>query len=278
MTKSIKSLVKLHRKWLEKNGARILDRDTAYLLGDLEEGTPEAFLPMPASLDALALYYGILGTVELVDGQEIGWNHISTALDFRGWSLKVGAKSFFRQPGSTLNLTNHVGRAACLICVSEKWGEAAESILREVDRDPDAVDQPYWKSRRFEPFVLECCLIRDGKAPSNDHLEPPYLAVIQNWHDDRALGHALAEVCEYHRANMDDHGGLWDPEFKHPPFDLLPCEVMLVQRIRKQLGLSIPEVSHELISLLSPPDIIGSVGEEHELITKLSAAFSQCFG
>jgi len=277
MANAIEAMVKFHREWLEKNGARILGRDSEYLQEDIEEGTPEAFQQIPDSLDGLATYYGILGTVELIDGKESGWNHVSTAINFRGWGLKIRAESFFRKIGNAVNLTNHVGRAACLVCVSEKWGGMAESILREIDRDQEAVDQAYWKSRRFEPFVSECCLIRDGKQPSNENLEPPYLAIIQKWNDDSALVHALEQVCEYHCANMDDVGGDWDPEFKHSPFDLLPCEVMLVRRIRKELGLSIPEVPHELVSPLSPPDVISSVGEDHELIAKLSRAFDQCF-
>lgn len=277
MANAIEAMVKFHREWLEKSGARILDRDSEYLQGDIEEGTLEAFQQIPGSLDALGTYYGILGTVELIDGQEGGWKHISTAIDFRGWGLKLRAESFFRKIGSAVNLTNHVGCAACLVCVSEKWGEMAESVLREIDRDQESVDQAYWKSRRFEPFVSECCLIRDGKEPSNGNLEPPYLTIIQNWNDDGALVHALEQVCEYHCANMDDVGGDWDPEFKHSPFDLLPCEVMLVRRIRKELGLSIPEVTHELMSLVSPPDVISSVGEQHEVLAKLSGAFDQCF-
>ncbi|PQO36457.1 hypothetical protein [Blastopirellula marina] len=276
MATAIEAMVKLHREWLENNGAKTLGRESEYLQQDIEEGTPAAFQQIPDSLYGLATHYGILGIVELIDGQMSGWNHVSMAIDFRGWELKICAE-LYRRVGSAPNLTNQVSPAACLACVSEKWGGMAKSILREIDRDQESVDQAYWKSRRFEPFVAECCSIRDGREPSNDNLEPPYDAVVQKWNDDSALVHALEQVCEYHCANMDDVGGDWDPEFKHSPFDLLPCEVMLVRRIRRELGLSIPEVPHPLVTLLSPPDVISSAGEDHELIAKLSRAYDQCF-
>lgn len=275
MATSIKTLIKFHREWLDNNGDRILSRDSEYLDEDIKAGTSAAFLQIPDSLDGLATYYGISGTVQLIDGDQSGWKHISTAIDFRGWALKIRAESFFRKVSNFMNLTNHVGRAACLVCVSEKWGGMAESILREVDRDQGSIYQPYWKSRRFEPFVLDCCLLRAGQEPAPHQLEQPYLAILQNWDDDSALVDALEQVCDYHCANIDDLGGDWDPEFKYSPFDFLPCEVMLVRQIRKELGLTVPEVAHKLISLLSPPDTIGGLGEEHEMIKKLSRAYDQ---
>jgi len=277
MANTIRAMIKYHREWFEKHGTRFLGSDSEELQQEIDEGTPDAFRQIPGSLDGLATCYGIRGTISLIDGQESGWKDISTAIDFRAWSLKVRAESFFRWPGRTANLTNYVGQAASLVCVSQKWGRMAESLLRRIDSDPDSVDQAYWKSRRFEPFVMECCLIRDGKEPVADNLESPYLEVLRNWHDDDALVSALEQVCDYHCANMDDVGGDWDPEFDHPPFDLIPCEVMFVRQLRKALGLSVPEVPHELVSLLSPPDAIESVGEEHALLGDLSKAFEQCF-
>lgn len=277
MARPIKTMIKFHRKWLIDNGDSILESNREFLEQDIDEGTPEAFRQIPVSLDGLATYYGILGSVELIDGQESGWEHVSTAIDFRGWSLKLRAESFFRNAGTATNLTNHVTRAACLVCISEKWGRMAESVLNKIATDQDAVNQPYWNSRRFEPFVSECCLRRDGEKRSGDHLAPPYDAIIQSWNDERALARALELACDYHCANMDDVGGDWDPEFKHSPFDLLPCEVMLVRRIRSDLGLSTPDISHDLVSLLSPPDIISMNEEEHELLTRLSWAYDQSF-
>ena len=275
MAKRIAQTIKDHREWLAKTGKGILARDSKYLLEDLEEGTLQAFQQIPHSLGTFAMYYGILGTLEVLDGKESGWEHVSAALDFQGWELKIRAESFYRI-GNAVNLTNYIGPAACLACVSEQWGEVAESILRRVEDDPGSVDQSYWKSRRFEPFVLEVCRIRNGEEPLATTLEAPYQSVIDAWGNSQAMANALEKVCDYHCKNMGERGGDWDPEFDHPPFDLLPCEVMFVREVHRGLGMPIPEVSHELVTLLSPPDVI-PCGEEHEWISKVSKAFDQCF-
>jgi hypothetical protein len=277
MADSIDTIIQYHREWLEKNGERILGRDSQYLREDIEDGTPQAFQQIPDSLDGLGTYFGILGTVELLDGQKSGWSNISNAIDFRGWGLKLRAESFFRDLGvRQVNLTNYVSRAGCLICVSEKWRGMAEGILRRIDESDNAVDQGYWNLRRFEPFVLECCKIRDGESVSRK-LDAPYDNVIRSWGDEVALGSALESVCEYHCENMDDVGGDWDPEFKHSPFDLLPCEVMFVNDIRERLGLSLPTVSHRLVSLLDSRISLLPHETEHELLRKLATAFDRCY-
>lgn len=277
MANHIDKIIEYHRRWLEKNGTRILERSGQYLLEDIEDGTPQAFQQIPDSLDGLATYFGIRGTVDVVDGQENGWQNISNAIGFRGWGLKLRAESFFRDLGvRTVNMTNYVSRAACLVCVSEKWSGLAESILRRVDDKADAVDQGYWKLRHFEPFVLQCCKLRDGECIKG-RLDSPYVDVMNRWNDDVLLTAALEAVCEYHCQNMDDVGSDWDPEFKHSPFDLLPCEVMLVKRVRDKLGLSMPKVSHRLMSVLDGSASLIVHGREHELLQKLARAFDRCF-
>ena len=278
MQDEIQRMVTYHREWLEKNGPRILTRDSSYLLEDIADGTPSAFQQIPDSLDGLATYFAILGTVEVLDGKDTGWDNISTAIDFRGWSLKLRVDSFSRDVGvGTTNLTNYVSRAACLVCVSEKWGEMAECVLRHVNENPHSIDQEYWKRRRFEPFVLRCCQIRDGEAVAQEELERPYRDVLEGWSNAAALSKSLDAVCEYHAANMDDVGGDWDPEFKYPPFDLLPCEVMFIRRIRKHFAMPLPYVSHDLVHALNPSDDIVIAQDEHEWLSRLSTAFDRCY-
>lgn len=278
MKDSIDAMIAYHRKWLEKNGSRILERETGYLKEDIESGTPIAFQQIPDSLDGLATYFGIRGTLEVLDGQkEKGWQNISNAIDFRGWGLKLRAESFFRDSGvKSVNLTNYVSQAACLVCVSEKWCGLAEEILRRVSDNADAVDQMYWKSRRFEPFVLYCCKIRDCEAV-NGGLVGPYDQVIASWDNDTSLAAALESVCDYHCKNMDDTDGDFDPEFKHSPFDLLPCEVILVNRVRERLGLPIPKVTHRLVSILNGNLPSVTHDTDHELLQRLAVAFDRSF-
>jgi len=284
MTKAIETIIAYHREWLGKHGPAVLEDSLGYLREDIDDGSPQAFQGMPASLGGLATYFGIRGAIDVIDGNSEGWQHISTACDFHAWDLKLSAESLFRQPrlavgGWPLKLTNYTTIAACLASVSEKWGSMAETILRRIDSDPDSVDQAYWQSRRFEPFVIACCELRDGKSGEGrvERIGDPYRSVLLAWDDDVKLQRALESVCDYHCQNMDDTGGDWDPEFKHAPFDLLPCEVMLVKRIREHLGLSMPAVEHPLLTTLNVESVVVASYDEHELLEELSSAFSRCY-
>lgn len=275
MTKSLKRMIKYHRQWLESNGAYIFQRDSEDLRRDIDLGTTEAFRVMPGSLSGLGTYFGIRGTIEVIDGSLHGWRHISTAIDCRAWSWVIWADAFFRTPGNCLSLTTQLNIATSLICVSQKWEIRVAKILERVINDPDAIDHKYWRSRTFEPFVLACRAMVAGNSADSSLLKEPYRAIIEHWNDAFLLSDALKTVCDYHCANMDDRGGDWDPEFDQPPFDLLPCEVMLVRRMRKKLELPIPEISHDLIAVLDPPDCIAANAEEHELIREVEEAFQR---
>jgi hypothetical protein len=282
MSSAIGLMVSHHRDWLDKNGSLILERDAQYLREDLADGSPQAFQQIPDSLDALATYYGIRGVLDVIDGKSDGWKMISTAIDFRGWGVKIRSESFFRQSSlgvTAVNLTNYISRAACLACVSEKWCEMAEATLRRIDSNPDSADQGYWQFRRFEPFVIACCDIRNGSSAYDitEWIGDPYRDVLLAWNDESKLAGALNAVCDYHCQNMDDTGGDWDPEFKHAPFDLLACEIMLVTRVRERLGLSMPAVDHPLVKTLKIESVFIPSCDDHELLRQLATAFSRCY-
>lgn len=279
MNKSIETVITSHKNWLVKNGARILARDSKYLLEDLDDASYQAFQQIPDSLNGLATYFGIRGAIDLLEGRESGWFDISTSIDFSGWELRIRAELFFRDKGTPVNnFTNYVSRTACLACISSKWGDIAENLLRRISDDSKFVDQEYWKVRRFEPFVLRLLKILNGEtAPFAENIAEPYGQVIAAWNDESILARALDTVCEYHCQNMDDVGGNLDPEFKHPPFDLIPCEVIIAKRVREKFGLPTPEVKHEIVSLLKFDPSKIELLSEHEFVNKISNAFEITF-
>jgi len=279
-TKDIDKTIKRRRSWLKKNGSSVLEQETEFLLEDIHAERPRF---NGISLSGFMHYFGALGTIALVDGQKSGWQSVSTAIDFCAWDLKLRSDVYF-QSQLTRNisgdngpsLTNYVSRVACLVCVSEKWEQYAENILRHVVDDVSAVNQEFWDGRSFEPFVFQCCRIRDGEVP-DVNFGAPYAAILTNWEDEVALGAALDFACEYHCTRMYDTGRGWYPEFENPPFDMLPCEVMLVRRVRKHLGLPMPEVSHPLVSLLGDVGNAVPLSTEHELIQKLSDRYERYY-
>ena len=219
------------------------------------------------------MYFGIRGALSVIDGKDSGWADMSTSIDFCGWSVKLQVYLQGRG-GSVSDLSNHTSRIACLACISTKWAGFAEGILRSIDDGQWSIDKAFWKSRKLEPFVRTLGKIRDGKMvrASEDNCGP-YDQVINSWGNEAALANALWVACEYHCENIYDVGGNWDPEFKHPPFDLIPCEVVYVNRIRQEIGLPVPAVQHDLVSLLEfePRKIAHS--QEHQLIQELQYLF-----
>lgn len=273
--KRIETVISRHRNWFQSNGDLIHARGSESLQQQIETATSRSLLQIPNSLSMLAMYYGIRGIVKITDRSEDGWQDLSDSVDFHAWDLLIRTHNFLHNPiNDVLNLTNYISRAACLACVSEKWAKMGAWILGLASEKLDFVDKDYWSSRCFEPFVLECYALARGELASQG-IPIPYSDVLENWNSLDLLSDALVSVCNYHCANvLDDRDGV-RPEFAHPPFDLLPCEVMLVQRIREDKALLIPKISHPLLSILNEPRLEHARESEHKLLEMLAPVFGR---
>jgi hypothetical protein len=274
---AVETLVRQHRNWVEANASRIEARDLRYLKQRLIDGSVNSMLSVADSLNGLAIVYGSRGVADLLESERDGAAGIMRAIEYRAAELTVRAGMFFRLSVPQVNLTNYAARAACLVCCSDRWAGEAEEILRRAEASPGAIDEKYWRIRRFEPFVL-ACRDRTSGVTSPRHLEEPYGSVLRAWDDTAELASALVRVCEYHVKNMQDRGQAWDPEFKHVPFDILPCEVLLVRKCRQALDLPMPQVDHELVQhydakLADTPAFAGD-----EILREVAEALSRVLG
>jgi hypothetical protein len=254
----IEDQIREHGIWAEANANRIESREIGNVAADLKEGSEAALRCIPDSLNALATVHGSRGVAGLRENRPDATLNVARAIEYQAVALIVRANMYFRSSADQINLTNYVARAACLICCSRKWARTAERILRKAIETPGAVDRAYWQQRRFEPFVLACCDLLNGVGTNRD-LREPYASALVNWHDMDGLARAMVAVCQYHVKNMNDKGQAWDPEFKHVPFDLLPCEVMLVRSCCHQLGRPMPIVEHKLVEFYD--DQVGELPE-----------------
>lgn len=143
-----------------------------------------------------------------------------------------------------------------------------------------AISEPYWRERIFEPFALRLHQLRMGMELPGDVVSRDiraYGSVLENWENPDRLAEALIRICDYHCDNMEDSGGEWDPEFRYPPFDLMPAEVLAVYAIREQLGVETPKVEHPLLSLpLSSVVRVGTAASDG-LLERVDAAYAECF-
>jgi hypothetical protein len=275
---SLSSILEQHRQWLRQADGMVA-RELEYLDEDLAEDSLTGLKNAADSLAILGNYYGIQGEIAVCAGDTRGWGSVSSALMYRYWALRLKAQCFsatrfLGELNQGPNLTNQLSDAGCLLAAfiavdRRDLAAPVADILGGMLSMEGAVDAAYLKHRRFEPFMLWLYGMYSAHVSSPISVEiGVYQQVIDCWADVRGLAKALEKVCDYHMGNIDDAGGTWDPEFKHPPFDLLPLEVVAILTVRQRLGLALPDISHPLVSAettavehiaLQPNDVVLSV-------------------
>ncbi|MFJ4259075.1 hypothetical protein ACIP01_19235 [Pseudomonas monteilii] len=247
----------LHRQWLRQNQG-MLGQELEYLNEDLADGSQAGLESVSDSLGIVATYHGIQGEVAICSGDTGGWEGVSRALLYRYWALRIKARSFSTKAflgglNRAPNLTNQFSSAGGLLAAfisadrQDLAGTVADILAGMIDVE-GAVDAEYLKRRRFEPFMLWLYAMYSVQTTARvGSAFGVYQGVVDRWTDEQRFGGALREVCRYHLTNIEDQGADWDPEFKHPPFDLLPLEVVAILKVRQKLGLFSPDIEHELI-------------------------------
>lgn len=259
--KKIEGILEQHRHWLSQSDGMVA-QELEYLKEDLACDSLEGLGSVSDSLGILAVCHGIQGEVSICAGDISGWEEVSRAMIYRYWVLMLRAKtfsntSFLQGIRNAPNLTNQLSNAGCLLAgfIAADRHDLAESVadvlvgMLTVD---GAVDPGYLKQRRFEPFMLWLYSVYSGgSAPAliESMNLGIYKKVIDSWADEQRLAGVLDEVCQYHLANSEDKGGAWGPEFKNPPFDLLPLEVFAIFKVRQQCGLKSLAVANPLLSI-----------------------------
>ncbi|WP_233631250.1 MULTISPECIES: hypothetical protein [unclassified Pseudomonas] len=258
--KKMERILEQQRHWLSQS-AGMVAQELEHLEEDLACESLEGLSNVCDSLGILSVCNGIQGEVSIRAGDTSGWEDVSRAMMYRYWVLILRAKifsntSFLQNIRSAPNLTSQLSNAGCLLAgfIAADRHDLAESVANvlvgmiSVD---GAVDPDYLKERRFEPFMLWLYSVYSGEsAPALIESMDlgVYKQVIDSWVDEQKLAGVLDAVCQYHLANSEDKGGAWDPEFKNPPFDLLPVEIFAIFKVRQQCGLKSPAVANPLLS------------------------------
>ncbi len=253
----IDRLVKLHREWLRDSGTEILEHTTQRIENNLSEASLPALRTMKSSLRSFALYYGTKGVIGLVDGAPDAWDdvYLSGTCHLHGLRLRF---ALWTRLGDESGFTLTINEVACALCLSlanglPEWTRLFADMLNQAEWNDQMVKRLYWQERKFEPFALRLSQI----AASNGEIVPAasdsmgvYSDLLAHWNSPDALAAAIEEICDYHCENMEDTGSNddWDPEFDHPPFDLIPWEILAIQQVRQRQGLATPEVKHPLLA------------------------------
>ena len=249
--KSINRLTKLHRRWLRESAQDVYVQSCESLDVDLADGSLHCLRDISSSLQSMATFHGIQGVISLIDENPSGWQQVHQSCLLHLWVIKIETALFERLADSS-SLTLFVPRVACALCYSivcglDDWRQSLANLLSMMASNGNMVTMEYWQERRFEPFVIRLNQLLDGDATALSSGESlgAYADILSSWSNASSFSEALIRAMDYHCENIDDTGD-WDPEFDHAPFDLIPWEVLAIQKVRQYGGLSMPNVSHAL--------------------------------
>jgi hypothetical protein len=277
---------RLNREWFLQDHIAAMKREE---LGVLEKeflsDAPAAKLSIADSLNRLASWHGVAGQLALLDGGCSGWVEIHRSWLYRALSLRMQISVF--QRGRVLGQFRPVkgletvasASALCLayamvVCRDHETRSFGDAVRRML-MDRDVVREDYWRDHPLGPFTIQ--LLAFYRHESLDVRRDigrgfgVYQGIVDAWNEPSALAKAIAHACELHCEQIGDTSGDYVADFRSPPFDLVPAEILATYSVRQTLGLETPSVDHPL---LQPPfsTPVGSPSEiEDELLNRVEA-------
>jgi hypothetical protein len=148
-------------------------------------------------------------------------------------------------------------------------------VVRVMLIDKDVVREAYWDYHYTEAFLVQ--LLALSRRESFDVVKDlrrslgVYQAVVDAWSQPSSLVKAISDACDFHCRRIEDDSDDFSGEFRSPPFDLVPAEILAIYAVRQSLGLETPTVEHPLLEApFNAP--IGSPSEiEDDLLDRVEA-------
>lgn len=236
----------------------------------------------------LATYIGRRATIRIIEGDASAWPEFHRSRLYQFWEVKLLVGRWFYDPEIQSNpgeddLSLEVPQFGYLISYYlatgeyERVREVADDLIRAAVT-PQAILGWVWKSRCFEPFALRLYQkIRPIDLPPEvtDRDLQVYGRILEAWdHPDR-LGEAIHAACDYHCERTRDRHAHDVPEFDNPPTTLVPAEIAAIYKVREQLGLETPKVSHPLLETGLFPIPAPTKPVTDEVIDRIAAAYEE---
>jgi hypothetical protein len=273
------NLVSRHRKWLSQSGQHVYERDKGYFEADLRDGSVRALTQIPNSLNTIGLFHGARGIVALADGDKSGWEFVNKAVDYHAWSVLIRMETFLRRDRLGLQLlgvSNHMPLLGCVASVSSRWTSTMTNLLTRLGQEQSDGVILDRASRPWEEFVLWITGTASASQLSHAFSLSPYQTIVDNWENSALLSLAIERICERHldRIEQNPKDEFW-PEFKYPPFDILPCEWMLIERARSAKHEPSLHPAHPLVGYLGTAPVDLEPGMEPEVEDELAEIYGR---
>jgi hypothetical protein len=257
----LQKAIEQHRRWLEERAEFTEKLAHSFIDKSFALGGFDAIKTLPGSLQQLAHVLAARGMIQVLDGDSSGWAQIDRSVLYHQWAILLRSDAFFAQASlgqfrDVPGLEADLSIAANLFCyaVATQARDLEHSMSKILVRalSSNTLSEHFSRVSAFESFVLRL-IWKLNSEPLPETVEQrnlgPYSEVIAHWDHGLELTKPLELVCDYHCKNMSDKGrNDRTPEFTTPPFDLLPCEIAAVYKIRQRLGLDTPDIEHPLLS------------------------------
>jgi len=253
-----------NRSWFSRpDNIAAREDDLAYIAQNVGADAPGTRRNIADSLRRLGTLHALKGEVELFDGDIRGWDEIHRAWLYHDLSLRIMVSEFQKsrvlgqfRPIRTLESE----ASACALCLfyalavgRDIEAEFFAGTIRVMLYDSDVVPASYWLDNYFETFAVHLySLFKKQKLESSrnlDRVTAVYKAILEAWDSPALLVEALCAACDFHCQKIESSDRYYE-EFRRPPYDLVPAEILAVLVVRRALGLFTPPVGHPL---LGPP-------------------------
>ncbi|HEX4263312.1 MAG TPA: hypothetical protein VH597_03150 [Verrucomicrobiae bacterium] len=214
---------------------------------------------MAQNLSYLGNWYARHGVVEISRGNAGGWTELSLAALDMFWRIRIKCRSYDRTENK-IKASNFApsildaGKCGILCFSLNGWAEAGWMGRRlEQSREDESLTPWTWK-HAVPRLVIALHRYLEGNKNLSDLELGAYEDIFGHWEDSDGLKKALLQAADYHAANLKDKGNDI-AEFSGAPIDIMPAELVSIQRVREKLGLETPAIDHPLMKtpLANPP-------------------------
>jgi hypothetical protein len=271
-------LVRQYLAWVEREiggRANYLPKEAGEILNALASTTTEGECRgLAQNLSYLANWYSRHGVVEISRGNPAGWLELSLAALDIFWGIRTKCRSYDRMENKikARNFAPSIldaGKCGVLCMSLNGWTEADWMARRlEQSRKDDSL-KPWTWEQAVPRLVIALHRYLGGNKNLSDLELGVYENIFGHWDDQAGLKKALIQAADYHAENLEDKSDEDIAEFNAIPINIMPAELISIQRVREKLGLETPAIDHPLMKtpLANPPRDLNF--KPDELLTKV---------
>jgi hypothetical protein len=228
-----------------------------------------------------AIWHAFVGAARILDGEEAGWGHLASALEYHHASLRVSNVPAPLGGVSAPDALRKQDEAVLTLChalaFERPWIADWLGALLERSLANSAFGS--WLEKPFPVFALALW----AKSHQRRILAPEgrvadvavYAPLLDETSSDEAWKNAVAAACDYHlEETKSDDRELRSGSFASGPYDIWPVEILSWQRWVRSIGREPPQVDHPLLktplAVLPRPEALRS--EPDELLDQVQLA------